>query len=382
MPYVKAAIRDLKAYRNARGYRKIPLSYTTGDNAEIRVQVAEYLACGDVEDSAELYGLNLYSWCGNSSYYTSGYDKLYEQYQTYSLPVAFAETGCNIISPRDFADVQTMLGPVFQAVFSGAVVYEWRMEDNGFGIVEYPSSSLAGFPTTLDEYNSLKTVFSSVNPTGTAKADYEPSNTAPACPTSDSDNWPLDTTELPTIEGLDIGTVTARTTITASPTSSTTGRNTGAPIRETLMSGGDKPNGGLQTGAIAGIAVGAAAAVLIVFAIVAFLLIRRRRAKKRAAEGGLVAQTGTDPTHKSELSAQPAQPAGQAMPRQEMDAVQDPQYAQQNQYQQQQYGEYYAPNGPKDNTSEGWDYPRPTHEMEGSRPQIHEMHGQQQQQHF
>ncbi|EOO01219.1 putative albicans ph regulated cell wall protein phr2p protein [Phaeoacremonium minimum UCRPA7] len=135
-PYIKAAARDIKRFRDARGYRQIPVSYTATDLLETRVPTADYLACGDSDDAIDMYGMNIYSWCGNASYYTSGFDKLYEQFQDLNIPVVFSETGCKTTGDREFTEVATMLGPVFQAVFSGAIVYEWLMEENGYGLVD------------------------------------------------------------------------------------------------------------------------------------------------------------------------------------------------------------------------------------------------------
>ena len=130
--HIKAAVRDIKAFRDARGYRSIPVSYCAFDSIQYRQLTADYLACpsgGDTDSSIDFFGFNVYSWCGNNSYYTSGYDKLYESFQNINIPVAVAETGCvsRDQKNRDFAAVSAMFDPVFQALFSGAVVYEWAM---------------------------------------------------------------------------------------------------------------------------------------------------------------------------------------------------------------------------------------------------------------
>ncbi|KAK9417877.1 putative 1,3-beta-glucanosyltransferase [Seiridium unicorne] len=120
-PYVKAAIRDIKAFRDAPGYREIPVAYGAADVQSMRLTQAEYFACGDTSDTIDMYGMNVYSWCGNSSYHASGFDKLYEEFESMNIPLLFSETGCKS-EGRDFSDVATMLGPVFQAIFSGSVV--------------------------------------------------------------------------------------------------------------------------------------------------------------------------------------------------------------------------------------------------------------------
>lgn len=93
MAFVKAAVRDTKAYIRQKGYRDIPVGYATNDNAEIRDQLADYLNCGDANDTADFQGLNLYSWCGNSNLEASGYADEIADYQNYSVPVFLSEYG-------------------------------------------------------------------------------------------------------------------------------------------------------------------------------------------------------------------------------------------------------------------------------------------------
>jgi hypothetical protein len=56
-PYVKAAARDLKAYRNSKGYRDIPVGYSAADIAELRPMLQDYLACGtNASESIDMFG--------------------------------------------------------------------------------------------------------------------------------------------------------------------------------------------------------------------------------------------------------------------------------------------------------------------------------------
>lgn len=143
-PYIKAAVRDMKAFRAQRGYRAIPLAYVAADLISLRRPTAEYLACsssGEDDDdelassSIELFGMNVYSWCGQSNYYDAKFDELYDDFAEYNVPLAFSETGCNT-QTRDFSEVAAMLGSVFQSLFSGSVVYEWAQKESDYGIGE------------------------------------------------------------------------------------------------------------------------------------------------------------------------------------------------------------------------------------------------------
>ncbi|KAM0809181.1 putative 1,3-beta-glucanosyltransferase [Seiridium cardinale] len=335
-PYVKAAIRDIKAFRDARGYREIPVAYTADDVQSIRLMQAEYFACGDTSATVDMYGMNVYSWCGNSSYYISGFDKLYEEFESMNIPVLFSETGCKT-DGRDFSDVATMLGPVFQAVFSGSVVYQWAMMANGYGIVQYSSDDYTGFPATLDDYNALQTVLSAATPAGTPMAEYTPSNSPPACPTSSESVWLINgDVPLPTAADVNINTVTARTTIASRTTalggatagaSSTSGTGAlGASGATGLSQSTPTASPGLSTAGVAGVAVGSGVGGLAVIGTAIFLFWRRRAARRDQGEKDELNQApmlpmreDDDDTHrfKSEL---PANSAAGVIPRQELEA--------------------------------------------------------------
>ncbi len=60
MPYVKAAVRDSKAYMKARGLRQIPVGYAGADVIDVRQGIMDYLACGDSSERVDFFGLNIY----------------------------------------------------------------------------------------------------------------------------------------------------------------------------------------------------------------------------------------------------------------------------------------------------------------------------------
>lgn len=77
-----------------------------------------------------------YSWCGNSSYEISGYKTRTEEYKYSDIPVFLSETGCNVVSPRSFNEVSTVLKKPMSDVFSGLVMYEYSDEKNNYGVVQ------------------------------------------------------------------------------------------------------------------------------------------------------------------------------------------------------------------------------------------------------
>lgn len=82
-PYVKAATRDMKAYRDSKGYRQIPIGYSAADIASLRPNLQKYMACGDnSSDALDFFSLNAYEWCGETTYETVSCDQLLYPTQT------------------------------------------------------------------------------------------------------------------------------------------------------------------------------------------------------------------------------------------------------------------------------------------------------------
>lgn len=59
-PFIKAAARDMKAYRDSKGYRQIPIGYSAADITTLRPNLQNYLACGsNSSESLDFYSLNV-----------------------------------------------------------------------------------------------------------------------------------------------------------------------------------------------------------------------------------------------------------------------------------------------------------------------------------
>lgn len=164
--YVKAVIRDIKTFQRKTGLRLVPVGYSAADVEENRLQSAEYFNCGDDEMArADFYGFNDYSWCGDSSFTISGYDKKVKAFLNYSIPIFFSEYGCNLVTPRAFKEVKEIYSSKMTHVFSGGLVYEYSQESNKYGLVEISSDQKTVTPTK--DFDNLKLQFSSTpNPSG------------------------------------------------------------------------------------------------------------------------------------------------------------------------------------------------------------------------
>lgn len=175
--FVKAAVRDTKAYIASKGYRPMGVGYATYDGA-IRDELAQYFNCGPTSDSIDFWGYNVYSWCGDSSYTESQYDQRTAFFSNYSVPAFFAEYGCNTVEPRTWTEVAALYGPQMSPVFQGGIVYQYFQSENNYGLVNVNGNSV----TTLVDYSYLSVAMATVSPSGTSASAYTPSLTATTCP--------------------------------------------------------------------------------------------------------------------------------------------------------------------------------------------------------
>ncbi|KAL8690257.1 MAG: hypothetical protein Q9218_004254 [Villophora microphyllina] len=262
-PYVKAAIRDMKAYRDSKSYRKVPIGYSAADVPGLRPMLQNYLACGDNDaERADFYSLNVYEWCGVSTYDGSGYSQLEKNATGYNIPIFISETGCHIPRPRTFADQSAIFGPDMSDTWSGAIVYEWIQEANDYGLVNYgpmvdpkvSTDALDGYPrsgmptTQSPDYGNLKSQWATLSPTGVKLSAYSTSAkiTPPACPTSTAGGWIVNgNAPLPSV---------GQTLASAATASGANPSSTGSATKATPSpTGGGTLSGGRE---IAGMAVG------------------------------------------------------------------------------------------------------------------------------
>uniref|UniRef100_A0A8H7TUE4 1,3-beta-glucanosyltransferase n=1 Tax=Bionectria ochroleuca TaxID=29856 RepID=A0A8H7TUE4_BIOOC len=103
---IKAAARDLKAFRDARGYRPIPIVYAQGPDEPHTSKCGQFVACGD--NTVDMFGINNDIWCDISS----GLDMMHELFKDYNIPIVFSETGCGGDNKRNFSEVYGILGVI------------------------------------------------------------------------------------------------------------------------------------------------------------------------------------------------------------------------------------------------------------------------------
>ncbi|KAI2628538.1 carbohydrate-binding module family 43 protein [Hypoxylon sp. NC1633] len=198
--FVKAAVRDTKAYIKQMKYRTtLGVGYATAD-VPSRDELAHYFAClpeSGTDTSIDFWGYNVYSWCGDSNYQTSSYGERVDFFQDYPVPVFFAEYGCiegveGGPTHRPFTEVAVLYGNMTN-VFSGGIVYEWFYSENQYGLVQVDGNSVSPYP----DFTSLKSQLAKVTPSITQSSAYKPLNTAPACPSVGGTTWAAVASPLP-----------------------------------------------------------------------------------------------------------------------------------------------------------------------------------------
>jgi 1,3-beta-glucanosyltransferase GAS1 len=135
--FVKAAVRDTKTYIKSKNIRPLYVGYAANDDADIRANIAHYFNCGDPSAAIDYWGYNIYEWCGQSSLQKSGYADQVAFFSNYSVPVFFAEYGCNTVgggAGRIFQETGALYSNDMTGVISGGIVYMYFEEANDYGV--------------------------------------------------------------------------------------------------------------------------------------------------------------------------------------------------------------------------------------------------------
>lgn len=186
-PFVKAGLRDIKAYIKAKG-GSIPVGYANNDDTATRQNIMNYFNCGkDDSERADFYAINVYAWCNAASFQKSGYPELTKELKGLSIPAFFSEFGCNTNGPREFVkEVAAMFGPDMNEVFSGGLMYEYSEEDNKYGVATISGTSVK---PKAPEFDNLKKAYAAVSPPSDDIKAFSPANTGPSqCP-AESGSW-------------------------------------------------------------------------------------------------------------------------------------------------------------------------------------------------
>lgn len=173
--YVKSLVRDAKNYLKQQAYalgRVVPVTHgqTDAGNDAFRLDVMDYLTCGDPSTQVDISSLNVQRWRESSDETTSGYSDLYQTLDLWPVPVLFSEFGvvegtdgnCPCIT-RGFQNVYSIFTNGSK-VLSGGMINE--MIDEHFLAptkpqaisVNYGVCSISGTSLSKkDDFDNLKT---------------------------------------------------------------------------------------------------------------------------------------------------------------------------------------------------------------------------------
>ncbi|MCJ1428247.1 1,3-beta-glucanosyltransferase gas1 [Sticta canariensis] len=183
-PYLKAAIRDMKAYVRQKSYRPIPVGFVNSVTDQDNFTFADYLNCGDKSDeNIDFWGANIRDWCTprENNYANSNYTNATSALSAYPVPGFLAAYGCLNPSELDFAEMDVIYGQLMSPVWSGGIFYQYFTTDDNlrYGLVDQGVRKL-----TASAYRSVLRHLATVSPSSINSENYIPTNTAAACPTS------------------------------------------------------------------------------------------------------------------------------------------------------------------------------------------------------
>ncbi|KAJ1917692.1 40S ribosomal protein S27 [Mycoemilia scoparia] len=200
--YVKAATRDIKNYIKSKK-KQVPVGYADNDDPTLAKNLVPYFNCGDDPSArVDFYAINTYRWCGDkTTFETSGYSTLTDEFKDFSVPVFLSEYGCNKVRPRTFPEIKSIYGSDMQDVFSGGFMYEYTEEDNEYGIVKVSNGDKEVEKT--EDYDNFKDAIKDANPKGTNMKSYNQKNDPAKCPDV-SENWQVSSKGLPPTPNEDV----------------------------------------------------------------------------------------------------------------------------------------------------------------------------------
>ncbi|KII93364.1 carbohydrate-binding module family 43 protein [Plicaturopsis crispa FD-325 SS-3] len=191
-PYIKAAARDIKAYLASKGKSTLVGYADIDGDPNWRGALADYLSC-DLGNSnsgstaIDLFGLNNYEWCGNSSF-DQAYAGVHAQFASYNVPAYFSEFGCVTAgTPRPWTDVGSLFSSQMTDVWSGGLAFSYfpaESPQGEFGMVTI--SADGSTVTTAQDFANLKAAYASASPANSPSSSSAGNTNYPACPSANS----------------------------------------------------------------------------------------------------------------------------------------------------------------------------------------------------
>ncbi|KAI6005009.1 carbohydrate-binding module family 43 protein/Glycoside hydrolase family 72 protein [Pisolithus orientalis] len=190
--FVKAAARDVKAYLNSiQSSALVGYAAIDGDASWI-VPLANYLSCDPSGSNSgataiDLYGLNNYEWCGDSTFEAS-YAGTEGNFAGYNVPAYFSEFGCITAgTPRPWTEVGAIFSSEMSPEWSGGIAFSYfpaSSVQGQFGMVNI--SSDGSTVTTGQDFDNLKAQYTQASPPNSPSESSAGSTSYPSCPQQNS----------------------------------------------------------------------------------------------------------------------------------------------------------------------------------------------------
>ncbi|PFH54754.1 carbohydrate-binding module family 43 protein [Amanita thiersii Skay4041] len=190
-PYIKAAARDIKAYLKSKKSSALVGYAAINGNSNWRDALANYLSCDPSNSNSEstaidLYGLNDYEWCGDSTFQAS-YAGTTGDFAGYNVVAYFSEFGCITSPPRLWTETTALFSTNMSPVWSGGIAFSYfpaQSVQGQFGIVNISSDGSA--VTTSDDFDRLKTQYGQASGPDSPAFNDAQASSYPSCPAANS----------------------------------------------------------------------------------------------------------------------------------------------------------------------------------------------------
>jgi len=166
------------------------------------IPFADYMSCdvsgnGVGNTALDLFGLNNYEWCGDSTFEAS-YSGIQTNFLPYNIPAYFSEFGCITSPPRLWTETGALFSSDMSPVWSGGLAFSYfpaTSAQGQFGMVTISSDGQT--VTTSADFTRLSTQYAAVSPPDTPDQSTAGSTVYPTCP-AQSSNLLASTTLPPT----------------------------------------------------------------------------------------------------------------------------------------------------------------------------------------
>ncbi|KAF8807668.1 glycoside hydrolase family 72 protein [Phlegmacium glaucopus] len=188
-PYVKAAARDTKAYLQSKGSAALVGYAAIDGTSDFIVPLANFLSCDPSNSnsdstSIDLYGLNDYEWCGDSTFQAS-YAGTTSEFSQYNVVAYFSEFGCITSPPRLWTEVVALFSSDMTSVWSGGIAFSYfpaQSAQGQFGMVTISADGSTITPS--GDFTRLQAEYSTVNFTNSPTQSAAGAAVYPSCPAS------------------------------------------------------------------------------------------------------------------------------------------------------------------------------------------------------